>query len=268
LTHQEQNTIGLKQSKLLKFLLTFIVLFLLYHTAEYFIIFNHNAAGFFIFQIAFFITAYVLGNWYSKNGLEAWGLPLTVKLFKPLLIGIAFGVILYGIVYLISLISGIETITGRANFFRSYKIIIPFIFGLIFTSLSEDILTRGIYYIYLNNKIRPLLLITLSATIYLCNHIYRLNDDFASLLYLFLLGIIFIMPVIFTKNLWMTAGMHWGGNVFFYLSHDIIKNQTCSECLSVNYLFSICIVIFIPFLWFILKSNYVDSNSITQAAGS
>ncbi|ESU28362.1 hypothetical protein FLJC2902T_17130 [Flavobacterium limnosediminis JC2902] len=217
--------------------------------------FENNVMVFFLFQFAFFISAYLLGNWYSKNGLTAWGLPLSAKLFKPLLIGIAVGILLYGSTYLISLALGVETIESVPDFTTAVKTVLPFAFGVFFTSFSEDILTRGLVFAHLNTKVKPLFLIVISAIIYLLNHIYRLNDGLESLLYIFLLGILFIIPVIYTKKLWLTGGIHWGGNVFFFFLHNVIQNQTNSNLISANYLFAICIALFIPIVWFLFKSN-------------
>jgi len=57
-----------RQKEILKTSISFIVLFVLYHLAEYMIVFKNHVAGFFIFQFLFFLSAWVLGNWNQKNG--------------------------------------------------------------------------------------------------------------------------------------------------------------------------------------------------------
>lgn len=245
------------QNKNLKFSFAFIILFLLYHAAEYFIMFKNNVAGFFSCQIAFFIAAFFLGNWYTNNGLKAWGLGFSRKLFKPLLTGIAVGLLLYGITYVVSLLLGIEIIKSVSNFQTAVITILPLILGLFFTSFSEDILTRGLIFAHFNTKLNTLLLVLIASVVYVLNHIYRLTDGLETLLYLFLLGIIFILPVVYTKNLWFTGGMHWAGNIFFYFSHNIIETETTNHIISPNYLFAFCITAFIPVLWFFLKKKRV-----------
>jgi membrane protease YdiL (CAAX protease family) len=224
------------------------------------ILFENNIAGFFIFQTLFFIAAFALGNWYSKEGLAAWGLNFSSKLFKPLFIGMLFGILVYAIPYCMSLVFGIETIIRVPGLFEIVKASLPFVFGVLFSSFAEDILTRGLIYKHFNHKIKPLFLILLSASIYLLNHIYRLTNGTETILYLFLLGIIFIIPLIQTNRLWFTGGMHWAGNSFFFVSHNVVQTESNNTWLSPNYLFAICLAVFIPVIWFLLK-NYSSAFS-------
>jgi membrane protease YdiL (CAAX protease family) len=230
----------------------------LYHAAEYNIVFKNNVIGFFAFQIIFFVIALLLGNWYSLNGLTAWGLPFSKSIFTLLLYGIILGIVVYAVPYLISITFGIEKMVHVPDRAAILKASVPFAFGVLFSSLSEDVLTRGIIYACFNNKMKPGWLILISATIYLLNHIYRLDDGIESLLYIFLLGIVFIVPVIHTKNLWLTGGMHWAGNTFFFVSHSVIQTEENNQFLSPNLLFAICLALFIPIVWFLTKK--IDSN--------
>ncbi len=248
-------------SKGVKISISFILLFLLYHTAEYMIMFKNNIPLFFTFQIIFFITAIILGKWYSGSGLAAWGLPFSKRIVTNIILGILLGVLLYSVPYCLALIFGIEKII----YFPSTPVLIknslPFAIGVLFTSLSEDILTRGLIFAHFKEKLKPVFLAILSASIYLLNHIYRLNGGLDVLLYIFLLGIIFIIPVLNSKNLWITGAMHWAGNLFFYISHDVIEVQEKDEFLGYNYLFSICILLMIPLIW-VLTRKFKTATTI------
>ena len=57
-----------------KFIIGFICLFLLYHAAEYMILFKDNAAGFLVLQAFFFAAAWGIARWQFKQGLSVWGL--------------------------------------------------------------------------------------------------------------------------------------------------------------------------------------------------
>ena len=252
---------------ILKLILSFVILFLLYHAAEYMIMFENDIVGFFIFQTFFFIAAFALGNWYSKEGLSAWGLNFSAKLFKPLLVGMLLGIMIYAIPYCLSLAIGIETIIKVPGLFEIVKSSLPFVFGVLFSSFSEDILTRGLIYKHFNHIIKPPYLILVSASVYLLNHIYRLTSGPETILYLFLLGVIFIIPLMLTNRLWFTGGMHWAGNSFFFVSHNVIQTESNNNWLSPNYLFAICLAVFIPAIWFLLKhysSAFSGNSSKTQ----
>jgi membrane protease YdiL (CAAX protease family) len=96
-------------------------------------------------------------------------------------------------------------------------------------------------------------IILISSIIFLLNHIYRLNDGYDVLLYIFLLGIILIIPLIYTNNLWITGFMHWTGNSFFFVTHNVILTQANLTLMKPNILFSLWIMVYIPIVWLICK---------------
>ena len=228
--------------------ISFLVLFVLYHAAEYMIVFRDSPAGFFLFQFLFFLAAWRLGHWYAASGLTVWGLPFTARSFKLFLIGIGVGCILYGVPYALALYLGVEVILRVPDGVPLVKSTLPFAFGVLFSSLSEDMLTRGLIYQYYHPKLKPLGLILLSASVYLLNHIYRLTDGPETWLYLFLLGVIFLIPVLFTRNLWLTGGMHWAGNTVFFVTHSVIQTEESRGPLSANALFAGWLLVCIPLL--------------------
>lgn len=243
-----------------KIIFSFVILFVLYHLAEYMILFKNSITGFFVFQLLFFLSAWILGNWIQKNGLGFWWLPFSKLKVKHVQIGIVLGVILYAVPYIISLSVGIEILSEIPPWTDVLKASIPFVFGVIFSSFSEDILTRGTVFRLLNGKIKSGWIVCISATVYLLNHIYRLNDGLDTLSYLFLLGFLFMIPLIFTKNLWITGIMHWFGNAFFFVSHNVIQTKSNLNYVTPNQIFVFWILILIPIIWYFFrkfKSKFV-----------
>jgi len=238
-----------------KFTIGFIILFALYHTAEYMILFKNNAAGFLVFQATFFIAAWFIAQWQFKDGLAAWGLSTKRYFITQLLLGMMMGIILYGLTYFINLITGVEAKIAIPQLSYIVSPLLLFVFGNFFSSFSEDVLTRGYLYKHLNGKVSVPALIFISAMVYLLNHIYRLGDGPATYLYLFLLGILFIIPLILTRRLWFTGGMHWAGNSFFYFTHNLIQTVPGKTAFSANYTLCICVVLMIPVSYYLLKSN-------------
>lgn len=115
---------------LIKPIVSFIILFLLYHAAEYMIVFKNNVAGFFTFQFLFFTVAYICGNWYKKNGFATWGLPFFKGCYKLIMIGIVAGILLYAIPYFFSIATGIETIISSPKLDVLIVSSLPFAFGV------------------------------------------------------------------------------------------------------------------------------------------
>jgi len=236
--------------------MSFGILFMLYHGAEYMIVFKNSIPGFFTLQALFFF-AWLLGNWYSANGLSAWGLLFNNKTVRNLFAGMIIGILIYGITFFLSISLGIETIVTVPPTATIIKKSLAFVLGVFFSSLSEDVLTRGTIYAHYNTKVTTGLLVLLSAGVYLFNHIYRLADGPEAWSYIFLLGIIFIIPVILTKQLWLTTGMHWAGNSFFFISYSVISTRSGNSHFSSNYLFAIILAVFAPVLWYRLKRNLI-----------
>lgn len=244
-----------------KFILGFICLFLLYHTAEYMIIFKKNPAGFLVFQGFFFAAAWLIAQWQFKQSLSAWGLNTRKYFLRHLLMGMVMGVLLYGLTYFINLITGVEqkTFVPPATYLATQLLI--FVFGNFFSSFSEDILTRGYLYKHFGEKLSVPVFIFISAAVYLLNHVYRLGDGFVTYLYLFLLGVLFVIPLVLTKRLWFTGGMHWAGNSFFFLTHGLIQTDSGNTSFSPNITLCICIVLMIPVNYYILKkTNLIDTE--------
>lgn len=209
--------------------------------------------GFLGGQALFFIAAGLLGLWYRGNGLKAWGLPFTRAAWGSLLTGILLGVLLYAVPFFVGLAFGIEKVIRVPGGSDILKATLPFAFGVLFSSISEDVLTRGLPYAHFHQKLKVPVLVLLSAAVYLLNHIYRLDDGPAALLYLFLLGVVYMIPVVYTGNLWLTGGMHWAGNVFFFVTHGVIQSEEGNPHFSSNYLFATWLVLAIPLTWLFCK---------------
>lgn len=258
----DQSTTKLTKHDGFKIAVTFVVLFVLYHAAEYMILFKNNAAGFLGLQVLFFVAAWLLGRWYRGNGLAAWGLPFRKGIGKLLLIGVLLGVALYAVPYFLSLDIGIERVVKIPGAATILSASLPFAFGVVFSSFSEDVLTRGVVYTFLYKRVPVLGIIVISAAVYLLNHIYRLGSGLDSLLYIFLLGIIFIIPVVFTKNLWLTGAMHWAGNTFFFVTHNAIQTRENGGALTPNYLFALCLALFVPLLWMLCRKVKSEKSKV------
>jgi uncharacterized protein len=248
-----QPTGAAEKRSLFKPSVAFVVLFLLYHGAEYMIVFRNNASGFLGVQALFFGAALVLGTWYRRTGLTAWGLPFSGPVWKPLLTGVLLGIAVYAVPYFVALAFGIERVVSVPDGATIIKATLPFAFGVLFSSFSEDVLTRGLPYACFHKKLGVYTLVTLSAVLYVLNHIYRLNDGPAALLYLFLLGVVYVLPLVYTGNLWLTGGMHWAGNVFFFATHNVIQTEEYNPYFSSNYLFATWLVLCIPLVWLFCK---------------
>lgn len=238
----------------------FLVLFLLYHFAEYMIVFKNSPAGFLGFQLLFFVAAWGIARWQGFKGFAAWGLDGRKNWLLHLLVGMLMGLALYGLAFLIALKTDAEKITAIPDFSSISSSLALFVFGNFFSSLSEDILTRGYVFRHLKGKVSLLVIVFASAFIYTLNHIYKLDKGFELLFYLFSLGLVYIVPVVVSGRLWFTGGMHWAGNCLFFYTHEIIKTDNGNGSVSFNYLLAFLSLLFIPLVYFLHRKCFANSD--------
>lgn len=234
------------RNNFIKIIAGFALLFVLYHAAEYMIVFKNSPAGFLGFQFLFFLAAWLIARWQTGKGLSAWGLGANDGFVAQLIIGMLMGIVLYGLSFFISITLGVEKISSIPSFQHAVSPFLLFVFGNFFSSFSEDILTRGYVYRHSPGKTSVTTIALLSASIYLLNHIYRLTDGPQAWIYLFALGIFYVIPLILSKQLWITGGMHWAGNCFFFFTHGILTTDSGSRGFSANYILAICILLLLP----------------------
>lgn len=238
--------------KLFSTLAGFTVLFLLYHGAEYLIVFRNSATGFLVCHALFIAAAYAIGRMQFKQGWEAWGLQFNRKTLPQMGLGLLAGIALYGTTYVLSLVFGMEHWPGIPSIERVSGALSLFVFGNFFSSFAEDLLTRAYVYRHANGTLPIPILVAVSAGVYVLNHIYRLGEGPGTYGYLFLLGLLYMIPLVKSRQLWLTGAMHWGGNCTFYFTHEIIETTQTPGSFSPNlllsglavlwiFLFSICL---------------------------
>ena len=81
-------------------------------------------------------------------------------------------------------------------------------------SLAEDILTRGFWYRAAGIRWRSgVVFVLASSTIYVLNHIYRLDNGPQEWLLLFCFGLAYAVALWRSGSLWGAVGLHWGWNL-------------------------------------------------------
>lgn len=214
---------------MLRFIAGFLLLFFCYHAAEYMIMQQNSIVGFLAGQGAFFLAAWLIARWQGFTGFAAWSIIFKKPALRNLLAGLLLGFMVYGLYFLASLCLHFEEIVSvppAAVFIQSFLLLT---FGTFFSSLSEDVLTRSYLYKNLSGKVSPGMLLLLSSLVYVANHIYRLGDGFKVLLYLFILGVFLMLALMLTKNIWLTLGLHWSGNILYQVTSNIIQTKSLND---------------------------------------
>ncbi len=205
--------------KVVSFLAGFLLLFFIYHFPEFFTAFWIMA----VFKIGFLLAAFVTCRLQGWKGMEGFGLGLRMGWWQQLLKGLLLGLLFFGLAEGLAVTFGFEKFNGIAAAEVIIKQLPLILLMTFFPSIAEDILTRGYLYGHLFSKMKPWYWVLLSAVVYVLNHIWRLTENPAVLVYLFLLGVVLAFTVWKTGSLWLALGIHWGANIAFESTHAIVK---------------------------------------------
>ncbi len=212
------------KKRLFSFVLGFLILFVVYHFPEFFSAFWIMAT----FKIGFLIVAFILAILQGRKGLGGYGLGFGPKWGSDLIKGLLTGLLFFGLSVFVSITLGYEQIAEISSF-KAVIFQLPII--LLMTaipSIAEDILTRGYLYGHLKS-LKPVIWILLSSFVYVLNHIWRLDDGPAVLIYLFILGVVLASSVWVTKSLWLAFGIHWGANIAFESTNSVFQTKALVE---------------------------------------
>ncbi len=205
-----------------RLVLGFLLLAIPYHAAEYAMRFHGHIFLFLGFMLTVIAAAYAVARWQGFRGLGAWGLQVTPRTLTWLAMGLGVGGFFYVAALLVRLWLGIEVMAATPGPSTLLSMTLLFALGTFLPSLAEDILTRGYLYRHLRSKTTGPGFILLSSTVYVLNHVYALGNGPAQLLFLFVLGLVLAVPLVNTRNLWYTVGVHWAGNIVYRVGNDVL----------------------------------------------
>lgn len=247
-----------------RFIAGFLMLFFFYHAAEYMIMQQNSTVGFLAGQGAFFLAAWLIARWQGFVGLAAWGIIRNATALRNLLAGLLLGFVVYGLYFLTSLSLHFVELVSVPNTGIFIQSLLLFTFGTFFSSLSEDVLTRSYLYKHFSGKISAGIFLLLSSLVYVANHIYRLGDGVQVLLYLFILGVFLVLALMLTKNIWLTLGLHWSGNIVYQLTNNIIRTKSLANGHAQLWLYIGFLFLLIPATYFTGKFLAAGNNNHKQ----
>ncbi|PZX62333.1 CPBP family intramembrane glutamic endopeptidase [Hydrotalea sandarakina] len=202
----------------------FVVLFFLYHFPEFFNSFWISA----VFKTLVLVGAYIIARMQGWKGWEGYGLGKIKHRWLFLVIGLCIGILFFSLSWLASILFQFETIT-KMQVWQQWMMQLPQIMLITFIpSLAEDILTRGYWYVHFS-FLKSWHWVLLSAIVFVLNHIWRLNDGWAVLSYLFLLGIALAITIRLSHSLWPALGIHWGANLAYQTIASFITTENRVE---------------------------------------
>lgn len=240
----------------------FLLLFAVYHFPEF-----YNALWIMaVFKIGFLLVSFLVARWQGYKGLGAFGLNLHKGWLANLLKGLLTGIVFFGLSALLSVLMGFDqfiSVVTTAGFLKQLPLILVM---TVFPSIAEDILTRGYLYAHFKDRLNGKAFILISAAVYVLNHIWRLNDHPAVLVYLFVLGLALAYAVWITRSLWLAFGIHWGSNIAFETNSSLIKTGSVGTGHQSTWILAACFMLMLIFVWKTAKYLNYSKSALSIAA--
>lgn len=215
----------------------FGILFLIYHLPEF--LQNHFQKPLILVlelgMLLFTLFAYYFGRQFHRNGFRLYGLFAFGQHSGNLVKGLLLGILIPLVANLIPVWMGWSNLALRMDWLNLIPQILLFALGTLLPSLAEDILTRGFLQAFWPEKWKLHWLVPVSALVYVLNHVFRLGKPDV-MLYLFVLGWLLMWSYYKTGTLWLTLGLHWGGNMTYQFFTNLVDNTPIRETGLENYL--------------------------------
>lgn len=205
-------------ARLMRPALGFLILFSLYQSAEG--VGQRLLDNFAVQAILMLLclgAAWPVGRFLLRHrGFDAYALE-----WRPaVVLWLAGGVLLAGLTKVLALLIGAKFgvyAIGPAAAAPGFLSLIPVVaLALVSTfipSIAEDIITRGFWWRVPEDALRGVGFVLATSTIYVLNHVYRLENGPVEWVMLFCFGVPYAVAVVRTGSLWAAVGVHWGWNL-------------------------------------------------------
>ncbi|WNG34215.1 CPBP family intramembrane metalloprotease [Archangium violaceum] len=166
---------------------------------------------------AFFPLAHAVGRWTGVGGLGALGLAPHRGWARNLGLGFVFCSALWALKYVVLWALGAFQIEGARPAGEISGLVLQAALAMFLSSATDDVLVRGYLVRHLSGVLSAGALVAFTTFVYVINHAWYVHLTLESSLYLGLLGVMFSLALVRTGSLWLSIGLHWGGNVVYRL---------------------------------------------------
>jgi hypothetical protein len=229
-----------------KVFLGFGILFIAYQLPVALLHYLRRTELFLLLMVVFLVVGWLVARWQGFSGLKAYGLTNPFRSHRHLLAGLIIGLLFFSAAFLLAVQYDIVRMTYRPEptvFWRQ-----ALLFGLVtlLPVIAFDILSVGYLYRFLHRRFSPETFIIFSAIVSTGSQIYQFESGLTTPIRLFLLGILLASPLVMTGNLWYTIGQHWGINIVFRFTNDVLVIENGNNPIPAQWIIIGLILILIP----------------------
>jgi len=149
------------------------------------------------------------------------------------------------------------------------QILITGAIAMLFSSLLNDIVIRGYVYAAAKKFGFVNLFLVISVVLYVLDDSWNAGFDWVNVIFSTLLGLAFAYSVLKTGSIWMSFGLHWGGNFMYRLmygfdGHGILKLQGQVEGFWYEVISLGVTALMFPVVYLVLTNRRFSSRQMTS----
>lgn len=165
--------------------------------------------------VSFFFLAHAWGRLTRAGGLRGYGFFLHTGWGRNLALGFAAGFAFKGLAYGVEWALGGFRFEGFIDFAPLAVLLAQALFGMFLSSAMDDVLIRGYVFRHLSPLLSSRALIFVTTVLYILNHAIYAQMTLLNCALWAALGLAFALALARTGSLWLSIGLHWGGNVMY-----------------------------------------------------
>ena len=158
------------------------------------------------------IAAYITLQWIDKRPYELLGMNFSLSTIKEFMNGFAIGACnLVIVVVVLSVLGFLKISWNGIDFIIGQSI---FVYGLVFIGGAsiEELANRGYIFQALCEGTRAWIALFVTSLIFSVVHLFNQHMSVASILFLFVHGILYAVAYLKSRSLWTAIGVHWAWN--------------------------------------------------------
>ncbi|PTX18726.1 hypothetical protein C8N40_10515 [Pontibacter mucosus] len=260
-----------KQTPLAIWLLGFVLLSLYVHLLPRFFDAG-NVSLWSAYWAGFFVLAYLVSRFLLKlQGLGQLGMERQKGWLQNLGIGFVIGLGVYALKYFAFWRLGKFEVAGLLELAFILPMLGQALLAMFFSSILNDITIRGYWYAFFRRRQLLAWYVFAATILYTLDDVWNAGLDPLNLVFSAILGATFAYTVLKTGAIWMSLGLHWGGNMMYRVLYGFDGNgvwqlENVREAPLYDWVSLAVTALMLPAVYFVLKSKYKQEQP-TQVEG-
>ncbi len=229
-----------------------------------------NVPAWFAYWACFFILAFLVSKYLLRlEGLNALGMQRQRGWLRHLGIGFVLGSSVYALKYLVFYEFGKFDVAGMAEPSFVLPMLGQALLAMFFSSILNDITIRGYWFAYFQRRQLLAWYVFAATVLYALDDSIHAGFDFLNLTFSTILGLAFAYTVHKTGAIWMSLGLHWGGNMMYRVMYGfdgqgMWQLENVQEAPLYNYVSLLITALMLPAVYFILRGRRESTRTLKQ----